>query len=141
MVDSSKDNLQGVYVGNPSTIRGHRTSFDKTATHYFYSVKDNLVARPRDHADDHKSVIFAQNRDRITSVSVCQAQPHMVAYGDEKGKVGIVKFVNGELLAHKEHFVLSGVVNEILWSADGKLCIAVGENKGRLAAFNPDSGS
>jgi len=112
-----------------------------TASHYFYAVKDNLVARPRDHNEDHKTVIFCQNRDRITAVSVCKAQPHMIAYGDQKGKVGIVKFVDGELLAHKEHFVLGGEVNEICWSADGKCCIAIGENKGSLAAFNPESGS
>jgi hypothetical protein len=141
MVDSSKNNLQGVFVGNPSTVRGHRASFDMTATHYFYAVKDNLVARPRDHADDHKAVIFCQNRSRITAVSVCKSQPHMIAYGDEKGKVGIVKFVDGEILPHKEHFLLTGVVNEILWSADGKCVMAIGESKGRLAAVNPESGS
>lgn len=39
---------------------------------------------------------------------------------------------------HKEHFVLAGIINEIVWSKDNKVIVAVGE---KACAFNPESGS
>lgn len=138
MVDSSTPH-QMILVGNPSTVRGHRTSFAVTATHFFYGVKDNLVARAR--TEDHlNSAVFCANRERVTCVSLCSDNVR-VAFGDEKGKVTIVKFQNGKFEPHKEHFCLTGVVNELLWSTDGKCLVAIGENKGQLAAMNPESGS
>lgn len=39
---------------------------------------------------------------------------------------------------HKEHFMLTGIVNEIVWSKDDKVIVAVGE---KACALNPESGS
>lgn len=137
MVDTSAHNL--ILVANPTTVRGHRTSFDVTPTHYFYACKDNLVAKSRT-ADSTQSAVWAQNRDRITSVAVAHGGAR-VAFGDEKGKVVILKWADNQFEAFKEHFLLSGVVNQLLWTNDDKCIIALGENKGQLAACNPESGS
>lgn len=126
-------------VGNPSTIRGHRTSIAVSETHLFYGVKDNLVAKGIQN-DETTSAVFCTNRDRITCVSVCSDKIR-VAFGDEKGKVTILKFADNKFEPHKEHYLMPGVINEILWSADTKCIVAIGENKGQLAAVNPESGS
>lgn len=136
MVESTNNTI---LVGNPSTVRGHRLSIAVTSSHFFYGCRDNLVAHGRTN-DAGTSAVYTTNRDRITCVSVCSDNVR-VAFGDDKGRVTIVKFVNGKFEAHKEHFLLSGVVNEILWSADTKCLVALGENKGQLAAINPESGS
>lgn len=120
-------------------MRGHRTSFVASPTHFFYAVKDNLVARGRTN-DTQSSAVFCSNRDRITCVSLSNDGVR-VAFGDEKGKVTILKFINGKFEPFKEHFVLGGVVNEIVWSKDNKCLVALGDNKGSAAAINPDSGS
>ena len=88
MVDASAHNL--ILVANPTTVRGHRTSFDVTSTHYFYATKDNLVAKSRT-ADSSESTVWCQNRDRITCVAVAHGGAR-VAFGDEKGKVVILKW-------------------------------------------------
>jgi hypothetical protein len=136
MVESSSTKM---IVGNPSTIRGHRASIAVSETHFFYGVKDNLVARGI-HNNETTSAVFCTNRDRVTCVSLCSDKIR-VAFGDEKGKVTILKFADNKFEPHKEHFVMPGVINEILWSADTKCLVAIGENKGQLAAINPETGS
>lgn len=137
MVEASAQNL--ILVANPTTVRGHRTSFDVSPTHFFYPAKDNLVAKSRT-ADSTQSAVWCLNRDRITCVALAH-DGSKVAFGDEKGKVVVLKWKDNKFEAHKEHFLLSGLVNEILWSADDKCIVALGENKGQLAACNPESGS
>ena len=110
-----------------------------TPTHFFYAAKDNLVAKSRT-AETTQSAVWCLNRDRITCVTVAHDGAR-VAFGDEKGKVTVLKWKNGQFEAHKEHFLLMGIVNEILWSADDKCLVALGENKGQCAACNPESGS
>jgi WD40 repeat protein len=137
MVDTSTHN--NIIVSNPSTVRGHRTSFEVSPTHYFYAAKDNLVAKSRT-AETTQSAVWCLNRDRITSVALSHDGTR-VAFGDEKGKVTILKWKDNKFDAHKEHFLLMGIVNEILWSHDDKCIVALGENKGQLAACNPETGS
>lgn len=137
MVEANAHN--SIIVANPTTVRGHRLSFDVSPSHFFYAVKDNLVAKSR--TDDTKlSTVWCLNRDRITSVALSR-DGAKVAFGDDKGKVVILKWKDNKFEAHKEHYLLNGIVNEILWSADDKCLVALGENKGQLAACNPETGN
>jgi len=37
-----------LFVGNPTTVRGHRTSFAVSGGFAFYGVRDNLVVKALD---------------------------------------------------------------------------------------------
>jgi hypothetical protein len=125
MVDSTKSSI---FVGHPTTTRGHRLSIATSATHFFYGVKCNLVAKGRENPEV-TSAVYTTNRDRITCVSL-SGDGVRVAFGDDKGKVTIVKFIDGQFVSHKEHFVMGGIINEIIWTPDSNTIIALGENKG-----------
>lgn len=104
----------------------------------FYGVNDNLVVRGLNPATSTTvSTVFTSSRDKVSAVSVSH-DGQRIAFGDEKGKVTILKMVNGQLEQHKEHFMLTGIVNEIVWSKDNKVIVAVGE---KACALNPESGS
>lgn len=57
MVDAATPDM--MHVANPFMTRGHRLSFDLSATHIFYGVKENLVAQGV--SEEHKSAIYAAN--------------------------------------------------------------------------------
>jgi len=137
MVESSAgSNL--IFVGHPTTVRGHRTSFAVSGGFTYYGVRDNLVARGLNSVSTNSSsTVYTNSRDTISAVSVSH-DGQKIAFGDVKGKVTILKMENGQLEQHKEHFMLNGVVNEIVWSKDSKVLVAVGE---KACALNPESGS
>lgn len=53
-----------------------------------------------------------------------------MAVGDVKGRVSVVDFDGKHFEKKHEHFMCQGQVNEIIWSQDEKMIIALGENKG-----------
>jgi len=119
-------------------VRGHRTSFAVSGDFAYYGVRDNLVAKGLDPLTTNQvSTIYSNSREKISAVSVSH-DGKRIAFGDEKGKVTILKQLNGQLEQHKEHFVLSGIVNEIVWSKDDKVIVALGE---KACALNSESGS
>lgn len=83
------------------------------------------------------STVYTNSREKISAVSASNDGTR-IAFGDEKGKVTILKWSNGQLEMHKEHYMLTGIVNEIVWSKDDKVIVAVGE---KACALNPEGGS
>jgi len=100
-------------------------------------VHDNLVASSDSLVGN---AIYTNNRSRVTAIAVFEinATTCLVAFGDEKGKMTILRFEEGVFTLDKEHFCLAGAINHLIWSADGKVCIALGDG---AMALNPDNGS
>jgi WD40 repeat protein len=137
MVDSTSSSKR-IFVGHPTTVRGHRTSFAVSGGFAYFGVRDNLVAKGLNPATTNEvSTIYTTSREKISAVSVSN-DGQKIAFGDDKGKVTILKWENGQLEQHKEHYMLTGIVNEIVWSKDNKVLVAVGE---KACALNPESGS
>jgi WD40 repeat protein len=119
--------------------RGHRLTFDFNSTHLFYACKENLVARGW--KDELKtSVVYTGHQDQVTCVSISRAG-NQIAIGDVKGCVTILTFNGSVFEKKKEHFLIKGDVNDILWAQDDKFVVAVGVNGSHLGACNPESGS
>ena len=114
-------------------------SIAANATHFFYIIRDNLIARSRtnERAD---SIVYANNFVKLTCVSLC-SDGERIAVGDEKGRVIILKIENGAFIVHKEHYCLGGAVNVIMWSPDNKNIVALGNCKGMGASINSESGT
>ena len=76
----------------------------------------------------------------ITCVSIFSPNANIlrIAFGDEAGKVTILKLADGQLTLDKEWPLLPGAVREIVWKSDGKNMIVLGE---KACAINPDNGS
>ena len=68
---TSQKSSTKIFVGHPTSVRGHRTSFAVSGGFAFYGVRDNLVAKCLDPAlTDQLSSVYTNNRDKISAVSV-----------------------------------------------------------------------
>jgi hypothetical protein len=50
-----------------------------------------------------------------------------LAVGDIKGRVSIVEFDGRDFTKKNEFFIVQGQVNELIWSKDEKMLVALGE--------------
>ena len=48
MVENTTTSSTQTFVGHPTTVRGHRTSFAVSGGFAFYGVRDNLVSKSLD---------------------------------------------------------------------------------------------
>jgi len=96
MVDSTSGSKK-IFVGHPTTVRGHRTNFAVSGGFAYYAVRDNLVAKGiNPETTNEVSTIYTASRDKISAVSVSN-DGSKIAFGDDKGKVTILKWENGQL--------------------------------------------
>ena len=127
---------QKMLVGNPTSTRGYRTSVAQWQKYKIYAIKDNLVCS----TGTLEGNLCYTRCLPITCVSIFSPNANIlrIAFGDEAGKVTILKLADGQLTLDKEWPLLPGAVREIVWKSDGKNMIVLGE---KACAINPDNGS
>lgn len=113
---------------------------DKKPNVLVYATKDNLVFRDVENAFNSK--IYAGHRSKITAIAE-QKTLGKIAIGDETGKVSIITLRgDGTFFMEKEFEMLSGNVNQILWSNDGNRIVAIGAgSETKAVAILIDTGS
>jgi len=114
----------------------------KQDTYLAYPCQNNLILRDLKDPRRGKAIVCTDFFDKVTAV---QFSPNgqVFAVGDEKGKVKLITFGEGEqFIVKKEHTMLAGAVNTIAWTDDGQRLSAAGEGKDMFAkAVLADSGT
>jgi hypothetical protein len=76
-------------VGNPTPVRGHRTSLEAWKQFKIYAVANNLIAASK---STETNAVYTENVDLILAVAVYpQGDTARVAFGTDKGKLTILK--------------------------------------------------
>ena len=128
---------QAILVGNPTSVRGHRTSLAVWKNFKIYSVTSNLIIATDTIQGNH---VFTECPDAISAISVYPISENRarVAFGTEKGRVFILRLSeDGSLETDKDHQIMGGAINALIWTPDGKALIALGLGS---AAINPENG-
>ena len=96
-----------------------------------YACKNNVVFRSIETPSE--SYIYTEHNANITCVSV-PPKGERFAIGDVNGKVNVIsRNEQGQYTVVKEHHILNGQVNAIVWTDDGQRIIAVGAGSGVFA--------